>query len=577
MLTLAAVSLAWPAASAAAGAETSLTRLIGQKLVVAMSGTTPDADLLVRIEHGEIGGVILFGRNITGASALRALTGKLQAAAIVGGQPPLLVATDQEGGTVRRLAWAPPTLSPPQMGALGSASVATSQGLSTGYVLRCAGINSDLAPVADVPTSASAFMYQEGRTWSFDATRTATLSAAFATGLSSSGEIPAMKHFPGIGLATENTDSHVVTIGAPESALAPGLLPYQQAITAGVPLIMLSNATYTAYDAANAAGWSPAISVDLLRTRLGFQGVTMTDSLSGTAAARGVSATSLAIKAAQAGTDMILLTGSEASTASTYVSLLQAAGDGMIPLPTLQASYNRILALKSAINAPVADVSPPSVAAPRSMLYAPATLGSTTLPTRTAWSASDPCSVSGYALERRVDAHGWTGQALTSPTSTSIRQSLIVGSTYRFVVKATDGAGNTSGWSYGPSLVPSVRESSSTLVSFSGGWRTVWGTGYSGGATRYATGVGAWASYTFTGTGVGWVAAVGPTRGWARVYLDGHYVTTVNLHAATTGFRRIVFAMNWPSQGTHTIRVVVAGTSGHPRVDVDAFARLSVR
>src|SRR5207253_1886324 len=103
------------------------------------------------------------------------------------------------------------------------------------------------------------------------------------------------------------TDSSVVTITASKSALAPGLLPYQKAIGSHVPLIMLSNATYTAYDAASAAGWSHAIAVDLLRNTLGFSGVTITDSLSGTAAARGLSTTSLALRAARAGTDMILL------------------------------------------------------------------------------------------------------------------------------------------------------------------------------------------------------------------------------------------------------------------------------
>ena len=168
----------------------------------------------------------------------------------------------------------------------------------------------------------------------------------FASGLEAGGDIPAMKHFPGIGLATRNTDTNVVTISASQSALAPGLLPYEQAIGHHIPLIMLSNATYPAYDGANAAGWSAAIGVGLLRNTLGFEGVTITDSLSGTAAARGVSASSLAIKAAQAGTDMILLTGSEPSTKATYASLLLAAQNGAIPLATLQASYDRILALR---------------------------------------------------------------------------------------------------------------------------------------------------------------------------------------------------------------------------------------
>jgi beta-N-acetylhexosaminidase len=570
-----AATVAYPGAEPAVASTTpTLAQIVGQKLVVAMSGTSPDQALLARIQQGEVGGVILFGSNMTTASALRALTAKLQTAAAAGGQPRLLIATDQEGGSVRRVPWAPPILSPPQMGQLGSAATAAAQGRSTGYVLRCAGINGDLAPVADVPVSTDSFMYQQRRTWSFDAGLTASLSDAFATGLESGGSVPAMKHFPGIGLAAENTDSHVVTITASKAALAAGLEPYQEAIGHGVPLIMLSNATYTAYDSANAAGWSTAISVDLLRTTLGFTGVTITDSLNGTAAARGASVSSLAVKAAQADTDMIMLTGSETSSASTYASLLAAAQDGTIPLATLQASYDRIVALKSSLKDAVADSTPPTLTTPAAGLVANSTLGTTTVPVRASWSATDPCAISGYSLERRVNGGSWAAQRLSTETTTATTQSLAMGSTYRYTVRATDSAGNMSGWAYGETVAPYVRQSTSPLVTYSSGWRTASGSGYSGGSTRYAVSTGAWASYTFTGIGIGWVAAVGPTRGSAKVYIDGTYQATVSLYSVTTGLRRIVYAKNWSTQGRHTIRIAVAGTSRHPRVDVDAFARL---
>ena len=109
-----------------------LAQLVGQKLMVAMSGTTPSADLLGRIERGEIGGVILFSFNISTAGQLRALTKQLAQAAAAGGQPPLLIATDQEGGLVKRVAWAPPTLSPPEIGDLGDPSTAESRGPGNG-------------------------------------------------------------------------------------------------------------------------------------------------------------------------------------------------------------------------------------------------------------------------------------------------------------------------------------------------------------------------------------------------------------------------------------------------------------
>ena len=324
-----------------------VAQLIGQKLVVAMNGVTPSADLLGRIRRGEVGGVILFGSNITTATALIALIAKLRDAAAVGGQPRLLIAVDQEGGPVKRIAWAPPTLSPPQMGVIASASVARAQGAMTGVALARLGANVDLAPVADVPGSTASFMYQDGRTFSFSASGTALLADAFASGLETRGVVPTMKHFPGIGFATRNTDTNVVTIMASSSALAPGLLPYRMAIGHHIPLIMLSNATYTAYDPNNAASWSHLIGVTLLRTDLGFTGVTITDSLDGTGNARGLSTRSLAVRAAEAGTDMILLTGSEASTRAVYAALLGKARDDSIPMATLRASYDRIIALKA--------------------------------------------------------------------------------------------------------------------------------------------------------------------------------------------------------------------------------------
>ncbi len=111
-------------------------------------------------------------------------------------------------------------------------------------------------------------------------------------------------------------------------------------------MIMLSNATYSAYDAENAAGWSHAITDTLLRDDLGFTGVTITDSLDGTAHARGLSDRVLAVRAASAGTDMLLMTGSEKTTARVYATLVAGARDGSIPIDALRASYERILRLK---------------------------------------------------------------------------------------------------------------------------------------------------------------------------------------------------------------------------------------
>jgi beta-N-acetylhexosaminidase len=336
-----------PTLKPAPSAHSTVAELIGQKLIVRMQGLTPSTGLLDRIRRGEVGGVILFGENVTTPAALVQLIATLRAAAATGHQPRLLIAVDQEGGPIKRIPWAPPTLSPTQMGTGGSTSVARTQGADTGAALRALGIDLDLAPVADVPASISSFMYKAARTFSFSATATAALSDAFASGLEAAQVVPALKHFPGLGYATRDTDTYVATITATKTALAPGLKPYATAIEHHVPMIMLSNAMYPAYDSANAAGWSHAIGVTLLRGSMGFTGVTITDSLDGAAKARGVSTASLAIRAAAAGTDMILISGTEASTAADYTALLDAVKSGTIPLAGLQASYKRILALKA--------------------------------------------------------------------------------------------------------------------------------------------------------------------------------------------------------------------------------------
>ena len=553
-------------------AAPTIPQLIGQKLMVAMRGTTPDAGILDRVRNGEIGGVILFGANITSARQLALLTEDLRQAAAAGGQPPPLIAVDQEGGLVKRIGWAPPTLSPPQMGALGSVTTAREQGTATGIVLACAGIIHDLAPVADVPSSTSSFMYQEGRTWSFDPSVTATLSDAFATGLRAGGTVATMKHFPGIGRATKDTDLNVVTIGASADALAPGLRPYRRAIDHRIPMIMLSNATYLAYDRGHAAGWSHAISVGLLRDTLGFTGVSITDSLSGTAAARGLSPASLAIRAARAGTDMILLTGPESESEAAYASLVTAAQNGGIPLSRLRDSYDRILALKGKLASPPDDTTGPTLRRPSSRLYAGPKLGFRTTPVRSGWSANDPCGVSRYALQRQVNGGAWKEQA--KGLASSIGQSLAFGATYRYRLKATDGAGNTSDWRYGRSFIARRTEQSSSHVRYRGTWHAAQSKYASGGSLVYSTTAGASAKFTFIGFSVSWVANRGPDRGSAAVYIDGSYRTTVNLHAAAADSRVIVFSARWLTAGEHTVYIVNNGTAGHPRIDVDAFVQL---
>jgi beta-N-acetylhexosaminidase len=339
----AAQSAAAPAARAVVAAPTVTTReLVGQRLMVAMGGTRPSPALLGRIRRGEVGGIILFGANITSPSQLRVLTAELQSAARAAGRPPLLIATDQEGGRVRRLSWAGPVKSATELGESSPANIRR-QGLLAGRALRAGGITVDLAPVADLPGPGS-FMAADDRTFGPSAAAVGPAVTAFTRGLTAAKVVATAKHFPGIGRATSNTDSSLVEIRASRGALESDLAPFRAAIGAGVPMVMISNASYPAIDS-KPAPWSPRIQ-SLLRNELGFKGVTITDALDGAAATRGRTLPSVAVLSAQAGVDILLFTGSEASSSAAFERLVASAAEGRIPAAALRRSYDRILSLK---------------------------------------------------------------------------------------------------------------------------------------------------------------------------------------------------------------------------------------
>jgi beta-N-acetylhexosaminidase len=335
-------------ASSGAAAPT-LAQMVGQRMLVAFHGTAPDAALLARIRGGQIGGVILFSENIRDATQLAGLTEQLQAAARAGGRPPLLIATDQEGGLVRRLWWAPPVASAEELGTTTTTHIAR-VGRRTGIALRAAGVNLDLAPVADVPRSDSNFLETEHRAFARSRDAVARDAAAFAQGLEAGGVLPTLKHFPGLGRAgATSTDEAVVRITASRERIVYDLKPYRVALARSLgPAIMLSTAVYPAYSS-SAAAWSKPIARRLLRRDLGFRGVEMTDSLTAAAAVRRTTPAALAVRSARVGVDLLLVTGSEATSQAAYDAVLREARAGTIPLAQLEASYTRILDLKARI------------------------------------------------------------------------------------------------------------------------------------------------------------------------------------------------------------------------------------
>jgi alpha-tubulin suppressor-like RCC1 family protein len=198
------------------------------------------------------------------------------------------------------------------------------------------------------------------------------------------------------------------------------------------------------------------------------------------------------------------------------------------------------------------------------------------IPVRVSWSGSDGggSGIGHYELARSADrGMTWTTVA-TSLATPSVNLSFPSSGSARFRVRAIDRAGNVGAWATGPVLSPRLVQSSSSAVRYAGRWRTGTGVAYSGGSTRFAKVAGASATYTFTGRSVGLVTTLGPTRGKVRIYVNGSYSTTVDLHAPTTQYRVVAWQRTWSSTATRTVRLVVAGTPGHPRVDLDAFVVL---
>jgi len=223
----------------------------------------------------------------------------------------------------------------------------------------------------------------------------------------------------------------------------------------------------------------------------------------------------------------------------------------------------------------VADGIAPTLGAPITRLWAGRTLGTTTVPVHVNWGAADPSGIAACGLQRSINGGSWTTTALPSPAALSADTAVPFGGTLRPRARATDTKGNTSAWLEGGLVRAKVYQQTSTTIRWSGTWHSATTSSASGGSTRYATTRGASATFSFTGTSVAWVSTKGPTRGAAAIYVDGAYVKTISMYASSGHSRAIVYAKSWSTSGTHTLRVVVSGTAGHARVDVDAFVRLT--
>ncbi len=218
------------------------------------------------------------------------------------------------------------------------------------------------------------------------------------------------------------------------------------------------------------------------------------------------------------------------------------------------------------------DVVKPVVRAPdRYGIGVGSAIGARSITTYVRWpGATDAITgIAGYQL-RRQGPEGWTdvGRAVTTP---SVTTSLRYGSSYLFRLRATDGAGNVGGPVDGPTVTPTLHGDSTTLATYGAGWTTVSSSGATGARLHTASKAGATMTFAFTGRAVALVAPKGTSRGSVKVYVDGVLDSTVSLYRASAQSQVVVFAKSWTTKAAHSVKLVVVGTAGHPRVDVDGF------
>jgi hypothetical protein len=239
------------------------------------------------------------------------------------------------------------------------------------------------------------------------------------------------------------------------------------------------------------------------------------------------------------------------------------------------------------------DTTAPVAKAPAQSFPTTSSLGTSTIPVKLTWSATDNTGGSGiasYQLQQSVNGGAYTNVTLPSATTITISPSLNTTDTYRFRVAAKDKAGNVSAWAYGPSFkVTAYQESSSSVVD-SGTWTTSALSGAYGGSVQYASALGRNASFTVpAGTkNVEWVSTKASDRGKAQVWLAGVQqdadpnltgIQPFDLYSSSTQLRRVVFSKAVSSATSHKLEVRVLGqkntSSTGTRVDIDAFVTTS--
>lgn len=327
-----------------------LEKKVGQLMMAGFEGTDANATVAGLIQDQHIGSFIIFARNIASLEQVAALNNSLQTLAVQADQPAkLIIATDQEGGKTRRFDNIGPYYSQPMIGEMpGEAAAMTAQlqASSTARDLKKIGINTNLAPVADVSSGWGSVM--DGRSYGAEAELVAELSASAVKGYNNATTISCPKHFPGHGSSDENTEEAPATVESSREELDTiDLLPFGEAIKAGAPMIMTAHLSVPAIDPSGTpASLSRIITTDLLRKNMAFTGVILTDDLEMAAITSNRSVGEAAVAALAAGADMVMVAHRADRTTEAHGAIIAAVRAGKLKEEDINKSVVRILEMK---------------------------------------------------------------------------------------------------------------------------------------------------------------------------------------------------------------------------------------
>lgn len=342
-------------------AHMSLEQKVGQVFMLGFEGTSLNASNRALVHDLHLGGVTLFARNVETAQQVRQLDADLQS---IADPVPLFISADQEGGLVVRITDGA-TVFPGNMavGATGDTQLARQVAQASASELNAMGINMALAPVVDVNTNPLNPVIGV-RSFGSNVDLVSGRASATIDGLQGSGISAVAKHFPGHGDTSVDSHRDLPVVSHPLSRLESlEFLPFEAAMKAGVDGIMTAHLYLPAIEPSPdlPATLSRTVLTGLLRERLGYQGLILTDALDMDAVKKDRSAASAAVDAFDAGADMLLIAGITAEDrrhlAEGPPALLDAVRSGRIAEERLDASVLRVLQAKARrglLSAPVA-------------------------------------------------------------------------------------------------------------------------------------------------------------------------------------------------------------------------------